>query len=91
MDTVIAYDCPHSVETCLLVARNALCVPSMDHNLVQPFVLRESGLILNDNPKIHCKYTSVEDHSFLDEETGPRIHFTLSGTFLVFETLPHNR
>ena len=66
MDTVIAYDCPHSVETCLLVARNALCVPSMDHNLVPPFILREAGLILNDKPKIHYEDPSVEDHSFMD-------------------------
>ena len=86
MDAVIAYDCPHSGETYLLVVRNALCIPSMDHNLVPPFVLREAGLILNDKPKIHYEDPSVEDHSLLHEETGLRIPFTLSDTFSVFET-----
>ena len=86
VDAVIAYYCPHSGDTYLLVVRNALCVPSMDNNLVPPFILREDGLILNYNPKIHCEDPSVEYHSLLDQETGLRIHFTLSGTFLVFET-----
>ena len=66
VDAVISYDFPHSGETYLLVARNALCVPSMDHNLVPPFILREAGLILNDKPKIHYEDPSVEDHSFMD-------------------------
>ena len=85
VDSVIAYDCTSSGETYLLVVRNALCVPTMDINLIPPFVLRESGLILNDTPKIHCKDPSVEDHSLFDEETGMRIPFTFNGTFLTFE------
>ena len=44
------------------MVRNDLCVPSMDHNLVPPFFLRETGLILKDKPNIHCEDTSVEDH-----------------------------
>ena len=70
----------------MLVVMNALCVPSMDHNLVPQFVLREAGLVLNYNPNIHFEYPSVEYHSFLDEKTGLRIHLTLRGTFSVFET-----
>ena len=67
MDVVIAYGCTHSGDTYLLVFRNALCVPSMDNNLVPPFVLREDSLILNYNPKIHCEDPSVEYNTFLDE------------------------
>ena len=51
-----------------------------------PFVLREAVLILNDKPNIHCEDPSVEEHTFLDEETGLRIPFTLSGTLSMFET-----
>ena len=64
-----------------MVVRNALCVPTMDINLIPTFTLREAGLVLNDTPKIHCDDPSVEDHSLFDEETGPRIPFTLNGTF----------
>ena len=84
MDAVIAYDCPSSGGIFLLVVSNAMCVPTMYIHLIPPFVLRESGLILNDTPKIHCKDPSVEDHSLFDEETGLRIPFTLNGTFSIF-------
>ena len=86
MDDVIEYDCTSSGETYLLDVRNALCVPTIYINLIPPFVLREAGLLLNYTPKIHCKDPSVEDHSLFDEETGPRIPFTLNGTFSMFET-----
>ena len=65
---------------------NALCVPSLEHNLIPPFILREVGLVLNDTPKIHCNVTSAEDHSLFDEDTGLRIPFTLDGTFSVFKS-----
>ena len=44
VDAAIAYDCPFSGRTILMVARNALYVDSMDHNLVPPFIMREEGL-----------------------------------------------
>ena len=65
--------------------RNALCVPSMEHNLIAPFILRETGLVLHDITKIHCNVPSSEDHSMFDEDTGLRIPFTLDGTFSVFK------
>ena len=86
VDAVIAYDCPKSGQTYLLVVRNALCIPSMEHNLIPPFILRESGLVLYDTPKIHCNVPSAEDHSMFDEEKGPRIPFTLDRTFSVFKS-----
>ena len=86
VDAVIAYDCPKYGQTYLLVVRNALCVPSMEHNLIPPFILRESGLVLNDTPKIHCNVPSAEDHSLFDEETRLRIPFTLDGKFSVFKS-----
>ena len=67
VDAVIAYYCPHSEETNLLIVSNSLCVPSMAHKLFPPFILHEAGLILNDNPKIHVENPSVEYHSLLDE------------------------
>ena len=86
VDAVIAYDCPSSGYIYLLIVRNALCVPTMDVNLIPPFVLIEVGLIFNYMPKIHFEYPSVEDHSLFYEETGLIISFNLNGTFLMFET-----
>ena len=67
VDAVISYYCPHSGGTRLLIERNYLYVPLMAHNLSPPFILCESGLILNDTPKIHVDNPIVEDNSFLDE------------------------
>ena len=44
VDSVVAYDFPYSGEVILLVARKALFVVSMDHNLVPPFIMQEAGL-----------------------------------------------
>ena len=85
VDAVIAYECPQSGQTYLLVVRNALCVPPMEHHLIPPFILREAGLVLRDTPKIHCNVPSAEDHSLFDEETGRQIPFTRDGTFSVFK------
>ena len=53
VDVVIAYDCPHSGEVFLIMARNALYIEIMNHNLVPPFIIREAGLELNDQANIH--------------------------------------
>ena len=68
------------------MVRNSICVPSMDHNLIPPFILGEVGLVLYDTLKIHCNVLSAEDHSLFDEETGLRIPFTLEGTLSVFKS-----
>ena len=85
VDAVIAYDCPQSEQTYLLVMRNAFCVPSMEHNLIPPFILRGAVLVLHDTPKIHCNVPSAEDHCLFYKETGLIIPFTLDGTFSVFK------
>ena len=77
---------PQSGQAYLLVVRNALCVPFMEHNLIPPFILREAGLVLNDTPKVNCNVLSAEDHSLFDEETGLRIPFTLDGTLSRFKS-----
>ena len=55
VDAAVAYDCPYTMKTFILTVRNALYVPSMTHNLIPPFVMREAGLIVNDVPRIHTK------------------------------------
>ena len=43
VDAAIRYDCPYSGETYLLIVRNALSVPSMNHSLIPPFIMREAA------------------------------------------------
>ena len=46
-DVLIAYDNPITLVTYLLVMRNALLIPSMNHNLLPPFLVREASLFLD--------------------------------------------
>ena len=91
VDAAVAYECPYSHKVTILMIRNALYIPSMSHNLLPPFILREAGIVVNDVPKIHCIDPSVEDHSiyFADEEL--RIPLQLNGIFSYFHTrIPTN-
>ena len=62
VDGAIAYDCPYSRQTYILIVRNALYIPSMENNLVPPFIIRERGVIVKDVPNFQCKDPTVEDH-----------------------------
>ena len=68
IDGALAYDCPYTHETYILIVRNALHVNAMDHNLIPPFIMREGGVIVNDIPKMHCTDPTIDDHciSFKD-------------------------
>ena len=86
VDAVIAYDCQLTGGTYLLVVRNALHVPSMGHNLIPPFIMREAGLVVNDTPKIHLEEPCGDDHTIQDSESGLKIQLKLDGIFSVFDT-----
>ena len=66
--------------------RNALYVPSMKHNLLPPFILRQAGVMVNDTPKIQVNEPTIDDHSILFTETGFRIPLLLWGIFSYFPT-----
>ena len=55
IDAAVAYDCPYTLRTRILLVRNALYVPSMQHNLIPPFLMREAELTVNNTPQIHKK------------------------------------
>ncbi len=72
-DVAIAYNDLYSLETYLLVMRNVLLIPSMDHNLLPPFLVREALLFLDETPKFQSTEVLLENHTIYDEVTGLRI------------------
>ena len=40
VDAALAYDCPFTNYTYILIVRNALHIASMNHNLIPPFIMR---------------------------------------------------
>ena len=79
VDAVIAYDCPYTMKTYIIVGHNILHVPSMDMNLIPPFILREAGVEIYDIPKIHVKELTVDDHSIYFNAADLRIPLSLYG------------
>ena len=86
VDATVGYDNPYNGKSYILVLQNALYVPSMDNNLIQPFMLREMGVTVNDVPKIHKKDPTVNDHMITFMEMGFRIPLSLWGIFSCFPT-----
>jgi hypothetical protein len=86
VDAAIMYECPYSGKEYILLLRNALHVPSMDNNLIPPFVMREAGLIVNDVPKIHLREPTVDDHAILFDDCDLKIPLALWGIFSYFPT-----
>ena len=86
VDATVKYDNPYNGKTYILVLRNALYVPLMDHNLIPPFMLREMGVTVNDVPEIHKEDPTVYNHAMTFVETGFRIPLSLWGIFSYFPT-----
>ena len=86
VDVLLAYDDEYTSKTYLLVARNALYIPTNDNNLIPPFLMREAGLVVDETPKCQAAKPTLEKHSVFDEESGLRIHLKLNGIFSYFPT-----
>ena len=56
----------------------------MSHNLIPPFVMRESGTRVNEVPKIHCEDPTEEDHTLHFKENDLRTLLQLNGIFSHF-------
>ena len=81
VDAAVKYESPFDGRVCILVIRNALYVPSMENNLLPPFMIREAGVILKDTPKIQLVEPTEEDHAIFFPETELRIPLSLFGVF----------
>jgi hypothetical protein len=86
VDGALAYDCPYTRDTFILIVRNALYIPSNENNLIPPFIMRQGGVIVNDVPKIHCNDPSIDDHCITFLTCELRIPLQLVGVFSYFHT-----
>jgi hypothetical protein len=84
VDAAVRYDRDGRVY--ILLIQNALYVPSLDHNLLPSFMIREAEVIVKDTPKIQLDDPSEEDHAITFPETGFRIPLSLWGVFSYLRT-----
>ena len=83
-DVAMVWEDPRTGTPYILVMRNSLLIPTMDHNLIPPFLIREAGLFLDETPKYHASLPTVSNHSIMDSNTGMHIHLDLNGIFSYF-------
>ena len=86
VDALILYENLVTGEKFLLVIRNALYVPSINHNLLPPFVLREAGIECNNVTKIHCNPPTKDLHTIIDRESELHICLSIENTFSIFQS-----
>ena len=87
LDAEVEYSCPYTGVDYILVIRKGLHVPSMVHNLIPPFIMRELDSFVNDTAKIHLKNPTEEDHSLFFQEGNLRIPLQLHGVLSYFERI----
>eukprot|EP00957_Ditylum_brightwellii_P171068 13023197-Ditylum_brightwellii.AAC.1 len=79
VDAALKYECPHEDKSYIQLVRNALHVPSIDHNMIPPFVLREAGIMMNETSKIYKENPTVDDHAITFPTSRLRIPLGLWG------------
>ena len=70
VDAALKYECPYSGKVKILIIRRGLHVPSMTHDLLPPFMLREAGIHINEVPKIHVASPTEKHHAITFQETN---------------------
>ena len=74
VDSSMEYDWPKTLKTYLLIVNNYFHIPSMQHNLIPPFIMQGSGLEVNDVPIIHIRdEVTHEIHSIMLHQVDLRI------------------
>ena len=81
VDAAILYEYPNTNKAHVLIVRNALSVPAMEHTLIPPFIMRKSVIRVNHTPKIQVHDPTEEAHSLLFPSDNVRIPLSLWGVF----------
>ena len=77
----VAYDCPATYTTYILIFHESLHIPSMTTHLVNTWQMRAQGIVVNDVPLQHLppEERHQQCHSLLHPETGLHIPLELNG------------
>ena len=85
VDAALAYDCPKTLKTYLLILKNALHIPSIQHNLILLFIMIGDGLEVNDVPRIQNLDEVIRElHSIMLPQIDLMMPLCISGVFSYF-------
>ena len=82
----VAYDCQSTYKTYILIFHEALYVPELEPNLINPYQLRHQGIIVNDVPltQLAPSLRNLDAHSIIAKEESLHIPLSLEGTMSGF-------
>ena len=86
-DVAVAYDCPKTGETVILVFHHILLIPRLKTHLLNPYQIRNQGIIVNDTPLHHLPPDQRQptSHSVICEDPEFQIPLTLNGVMSGFD------
>jgi hypothetical protein len=87
VDACIRWTDPLTDKNHFLLFEDALYVEQMEHKLIPPFLLRESGWLVNDVARIHTNHVNEFTHSLVLEHEHVHIPLSLKGVFSYFTTV----
>ena len=61
----------------------------MTNNLIPPFIIREAGIIVNNEPKIHVNDPTNSDHAIIFKDTDFKIPCHYGGLSLILALPSH--
>lgn len=76
----VAYDCPRTGATTILIINNALYIAEMEHNLIPPIMMRLNGVLVDECPKFLCPNPTIDNHSIYFPVDKVRFPLDLHGT-----------
>ena len=60
--SAVAYDCPITGNSTILIINNALYTREMEHNLLPPIMICLNELMVDECPKCICPNFTIETH-----------------------------
>jgi hypothetical protein len=82
----LAYDCPYTGTVYIMIMNHALYFPEMEHNLVNQFQMRASGVIVNACPKFQCENPTNESHTVYFPAEDIRLPLSVNGAVSFLHT-----
>ena len=73
VDAAIAYECEFTGKVLIMAIRNGLHLKEMKHNLLSPFIMRLSGLEVNEQPNFMTRNPKTKHHSVYFKENEIRL------------------
>ena len=73
VDAAVPYECEFKGKVFITVIMNGLHLKEMKHNLISLFIMRLSGLEVNEQPKFMTRNPTTKHHSIYFKENDIRI------------------